>query len=81
MGAKVRALRGFGLEEGVSSRLLVYVGQLMRQGLDPIEACTSAIVQTLTDDDEVVASMLHIVQLYFGDLLEMPDVDSEPSSG
>ena len=32
MGAKVRALHGFGLEEGVSSRLLVYAGRLIRQG-------------------------------------------------
>ena len=74
MGAKIRELQGFGLEEGVSTRLLVYAARLLRQGLDPIEACTVAISQTLTDDSEVFASVQHIVQLCFGQLLEPPDV-------
>ena len=68
MGAKIRELKGFGLDEGVSSRLLVYVGKLMRQGLVPTEACAYAVSQTLTDEAEVMASIDNIVELYFGDL-------------
>ena len=68
MGAKIRELKGFGLDEGVSSRLLVYVGKLMRQGLVPTEACAYAVSQTLTDEAEVTASIDNIVALYFGDL-------------
>ncbi len=70
MGAKIRELKGFGLDEGVSSRLLVYAGKLIQQGLTPVDACTYAIAQTLTDEREVMASVVDIVQLYFGDLME-----------
>jgi len=69
LGQKIRELKGFGLDEGVSSRLLVYVGRLMKQGLPPDEACSVAISQTLTDEEDVAASIENIVQLYFGDLM------------
>lgn len=70
MGAKIRELKGFGLDEGASSRLLVYVGRLMKQDLSPIEACKCAVSQTLTDESEVMDSIQNIVGLYFGDLTE-----------
>lgn len=78
MGSKIRELKGFGLDEGVSSRLLVYVGRLMRQGLSPMEACTCAISQTLTDDAEVMESIHNVVKLYFGDLASH---DPSPAPG
>jgi len=68
MGAKIRELKGFGLEEGVSSRLLVYAGRLTRHGLSPAAACQCAISQTLTDEAEVSSSVQDIAELYFGDL-------------
>jgi nitric oxide reductase NorQ protein len=68
MGSKLRELKGFGLDEGVSTRLLVYVGRLMKAGLPPIEACTSAISQTLTDEADIIESIDNIVSLYFGEL-------------
>ena len=70
MGSKIRELKGFGLDEGVSSRLLVYVGRLIKEGLTPVEACTCAISHTLTDEAEVWSSIQDIVQLYFGNLME-----------
>lgn len=73
MGEKIRELKGYGLDEGVSPRLLVYVGRLMCQGLSPLEATQVAISQTLTDEDEVVESVQNIAQLYFGDLLDGED--------
>ncbi len=66
MGAKLRDLKGFGLDEGVSTRLLVYVGRLMGAGLTPGEACRTAIVQTLTDEEEIMQSVADVVELYFG---------------
>lgn len=69
MGSKIRELKGFGLDEGVSSRLLVYVGRLIKEGLTPVEACTCAISHTLTDEAEVWSSIQDIVQLYFGNLM------------
>jgi nitric oxide reductase NorQ protein len=70
MGARIRELKGFGLDEGVSTRLLVYVGRLMKEGLSPVEASTAAISQTLVDEVEIMESIHHIVALYFGDLEE-----------
>jgi nitric oxide reductase NorQ protein len=73
MGARIRQLQGFGLDEGVSTRLLVYVGRLVRGGLPVLEACHAAVSQTLTEDPEVLDSIEHVVQLYFGDLMEASD--------
>jgi hypothetical protein len=42
----------------------------MREGLSPVDACAYAIGQTLTDEREVRASVMDIVALYFGDLME-----------
>ncbi len=70
MGARIRELKGFGLDEGVSSRLLVYVGRYIKQGLTPIEACNTAISQTLSDEKEMQSSINDIVKLYFGDIME-----------
>ncbi len=52
VGEKVRHLKAGGLEEGVSTRLLVYAGQLIRQGVSPRRACRVAVSASLTDDVE-----------------------------
>ena len=70
MGQRIRSLKGFGLDEGVSSRLLVYVGRLMTDGLDPLTACRCAISQTLSDEGEIIASVEDIAKLHFGDMME-----------
>jgi nitric oxide reductase NorQ protein len=67
------------LDEGVSSRLLVYVGRLIHGGLTPIQATKHAISQTLTDEPEVLESIQNIAKLYFGDLMEEPAGEPEPS--
>lgn len=38
IGQKVRNLRGHGLEEGVSTRLLIYAAQMIARGIPPIAA-------------------------------------------
>ncbi len=67
MGVKLRNLKGFGLSEGVSSRLLVYAGRLIRAGVLPAEACRVAIAQSLSDDENMIDSMLDIIRLFFDD--------------
>jgi len=52
LGEKVRHLKASGLEEGVSTRLLIYAGQLMRQQVPPRRACRVAVSTSLTDDAE-----------------------------
>ncbi len=52
LGERVRHLKANGLEEGVSTRLLIYAGQLVKQGLAPRRACRVAVSTSLTDDAE-----------------------------
>ena len=43
LGEKIRNLRGGGLSEGVSTRLLIYAAKLMANGIGARRACTAAI--------------------------------------
>jgi nitric oxide reductase NorQ protein len=52
LGEKVRHLKASGLEEGVSTRLLIYAAQLIRKGVSPRRACGVAVSKSLTDDHE-----------------------------
>ncbi len=65
MGEKIRNLKGFGLSEGVSSRLLVYAGRLIKAGVDPYDACRVAIAQSLTDEQQMIDSICDIIYLFF----------------
>jgi nitric oxide reductase NorQ protein len=57
----VRNLKGHGLEEGVSTRLLVYAAQLIAHGISPVTACEVAIAWPITDDAELQRSIREIV--------------------
>jgi nitric oxide reductase NorQ protein len=61
IGEKVRNLKGHGLEEGVSTRLLVYAAQMIARGVDPVIACEVAIASPITDDSELQRSIREIV--------------------
>jgi nitric oxide reductase NorQ protein len=52
LGEKVRHLKASGLEEGVSTRLLIYAAQLMQQHVPARRACRVAVSTSLTDDAE-----------------------------
>ncbi len=65
LGEKVRHLREHGLEEGVSTRLLVYAGLLIARGITPRRACETAIVWSLTDDLEIQRSIEEVVTSIF----------------
>ncbi|MBF0371042.1 MAG: CbbQ/NirQ/NorQ/GpvN family protein [Magnetococcales bacterium] len=52
-----RNLKGNGLEEGASTRLLVHAGKLIHAGHTPAQACAAAITQALTDDPEMIAAV------------------------
>ncbi|HWQ37774.1 MAG TPA: CbbQ/NirQ/NorQ/GpvN family protein [Burkholderiales bacterium] len=48
-----RNLKGHGLEEGISTRMLIHAGSLIVQGIDPVSACQVALVKPITDDPDV----------------------------
>ncbi|MDQ3061836.1 MAG: CbbQ/NirQ/NorQ/GpvN family protein, partial [Acidobacteriota bacterium] len=61
IGQKVRNLRGHGLEEGVSTRLLIYAAQLIAKGIAPVDASEVALVSPITDDRDLQRSIREIV--------------------
>ena len=65
LGAKVRHLRHQGFAEGVSTRLLVYAGQLMARGVSMRRACDVAICRAITDDAEVQRAVAELVSTIF----------------
>ena len=63
---RARNLKGHGLDEGISTRLLVYAGQLITTGIDPVAACTLTMVTPLTDDPDMRDTLDAAVQTFFG---------------
>jgi nitric oxide reductase NorQ protein len=61
IGQKVRNLRGHGLEEGVSTRLLIYAAQMIARGIPAVAAADVAICSPITDDRELQRSIREIV--------------------
>lgn len=65
LGSKVRNLRSHGLEEGVSTRLLIYAGSLIQKGVSPQRACEAAITRPITDDADMHRSIQELVKAIF----------------
>jgi nitric oxide reductase NorQ protein len=65
LAEKVRNLTEHGLQEGASTRLLIYAAKLIAQGIPPRRACQVAIVWAVTDDQQVQQSIEEIVSSIF----------------
>lgn len=52
-----RNLKGSGLDEGASTRLLVHAAKLIHSGVDPVVACRASIAQALTDDADMLVAV------------------------
>ena len=65
LGEKVRHLKEHGLAEGVSTRLLIYAGRLIHEGIQARRACQVAVVWALTDDHDVQRSIEEVVSSIF----------------
>jgi nitric oxide reductase NorQ protein len=61
LGEMVRNLRQHGLEEGISTRLLVYAGRLISDGVAPRTACEAAVTRAMTDDLEIQEAITEII--------------------
>ncbi|WP_310013907.1 CbbQ/NirQ/NorQ/GpvN family protein [Brucella pseudogrignonensis] len=57
---RLRGLKGHDLEEGVSTRLLVYCASLIDAGLSQREAARAAMIEPLTDEPDVKAALLEV---------------------
>lgn len=62
----LRRLQDHDIEEGASTRLLIYAAHLINAGFDPVEACRAAIVEPLSDDIETIDALMNVVMASFG---------------
>ena len=53
IGERSRNLKGHGLDEGASTRMLIQTGRLMAQGIKAEAACRVALVLPITDDEDI----------------------------
>ena len=65
LGHKVRNLREHGLKEGASTRVLIYAGRLIKEGIAPRRACHVAVTWGITDDAQVQRSLEEVVAAIF----------------
>jgi len=65
IGQTARNLKGHGLDEGISTRLLVYAAQLINQGIEPRAACRMALVRPITDDADIRDTLDHAIETLF----------------
>ena len=65
LGEKIRNLEDHGLQEGASTRLLIYAARLMAEGITPRRAAQVAVVWTLTDDAELQRSLEEVTSSIF----------------
>ncbi|QKH35443.1 CbbQ/NirQ/NorQ/GpvN family protein [Achromobacter pestifer] len=56
-----RELKRHGLDEGVSTRMLIYAGILIRDGVSPAESCDMTMTRALTDDPDMAAALRALV--------------------
>ena len=65
LGEKVRNLKEHGLVEGASTRLLIYAGKLMTQGISPRRACQVAVNWAVTDDLSIHRTVEEVISSIF----------------
>lgn len=63
----LRTLKTHDLEEVASTRLVVYAASLIKNGFAPVDACQAALVEALTDDEEIISALMEVVHACFGE--------------
>lgn len=66
LARRLRELKGQDLEEGVSTRLLVYCATLIVAGMKIEEAVTASMIEPLTDDPDVKAGLIEVAKAVLG---------------
>jgi len=66
LAGHVRSLSGMDLEEGVSTRLLIYAASLMAGGMGVADALEAAVIEPLSDDADVQTALRDLVATIYG---------------
>ena len=62
---RARNLKGHGLDEGISTRMLIYAGSLIAKGVAAQSACRVALVRPITDDPDMRDALDAAVSTFF----------------
>jgi len=62
---RARNLKGHGLDEGISTRMLIHAGSLIMRGVASDIACRVALVRPITDDPDMRDALDAAVSTYF----------------
>lgn len=62
---RARNLKGHGLDEGISTRMLVHAGGMIAEGADPVRACRVTLVRPITDDPDMRDALDATVTTFF----------------
>ena len=62
---RARNLKGHGLDEGISTHLLVYAGNLIAKGIEPTATCRMTLVRPITDDVDMRETLDAAVATFF----------------
>lgn len=62
---EIRQLTDSDIQEAVSTRLLVYAAKLIVKGFDEYQACMHSIVESLSDEKEVLEVLEKLISLHF----------------
>lgn len=65
VGQRTRRMAGHGLDEGASTRMLVYAAALVCSGMPLRAACTLALVHPLSEDHEMTAALQAVLDASF----------------
>ena len=65
IATEIRNLDETDIQEAVSTRLLVYAAKLIVKGFDSYDACMHTIVQSLSDEEEVLVVLEKLIELHF----------------
>jgi len=65
IASEIRNLSDTDIQEAVSTRLLIYCAKQIVKGLDPYQAAMHTIVQSLSDEDDVLEVLTKLINLHF----------------
>jgi nitric oxide reductase NorQ protein len=65
IGEKIRNLKGHVLSEAAGTRLLIYAGELIRQGIQQKRACEIAVAASVSDEAEVQRALSEVISAVF----------------
>ena len=65
IASEIRRLDDTDIQEAVSTRLLIYAAKLIVKGFDPYQACMHSIVESLSDEEDVLEVLEKLIILHF----------------